>query len=115
VADIGEPVLWNGQTHAAIITSIESLEILQRGGFTKEYDFSVKIPKGTLGTLSPMVNEGLRFDGKTYRISRVSDSPSYPMVTLTVQAEAQPIMKQLFRWPPLLYLYHPLKTAKNPS
>lgn len=87
VADIGEPVVWNDQTYAAIITAIESLETLQIGGFTEEYDFLVKIPKAALGTLRPKVNESLRFDGKTYRISRVSDSPSYPMVTLTVQAK----------------------------
>ena len=87
VADIGEPVVWNDQTYSAIITSIESSETLQIGGFTEEYDFSVKIPKAALGTLRPKVNESLRFDGKTYRISRVSDSPSYPMVTLTVQAK----------------------------
>ena len=67
VADIGEPVLWNGQTYAAIITSIESSETLQIGGFTEEYDFSVKIPK---------VNEALHFDGKAHRITRGSDSPS---------------------------------------
>jgi len=87
VADIGEPVLWNGQTYASIITSIESSETLQIGGFTEEYDFSVKIPKVSLGSRRPKVNEALQFDGKTYRISRVSDSPSYPMVTLTVQAK----------------------------
>jgi hypothetical protein len=36
VADIGEPVLWNGQTHAAIIPSIESSEIVQIGGFAED-------------------------------------------------------------------------------
>ena len=87
VADIGESVVWNDKTYAALITAIESSETLQIGGFTEEYDFSVKIPKTALGTLRPKVNEPLRFDGKTYRISRVSDSPSYPMVVLTVQAK----------------------------
>jgi hypothetical protein len=87
VADIGEPVVWNGQTYAAIITAIESSEALQIGGFGEEYDFSVKIPKASLGQLRPKVNDAIQFDGKTYRISRVSQSPSYPMVTLTVQAK----------------------------
>jgi hypothetical protein len=87
VEDIGEPVLWNGRTYTAIISSVESSETLQIGGFGEEYDFSVKIPKTTLGLSRPKVNEPVQFDGKTYRISKVSESPSYPMVVLTVQAK----------------------------
>lgn len=87
VSEIGEPVVWNGRTYRAIITAIESLETLQIGGFSEEYDFTVKIAKVVLGRSRPKVNEAIQFDGKTYRISKVSDSPAYPMVTLTVQAK----------------------------
>ena len=87
VAEIGEPVIWNNRTYKAIITSIESSEILQIGGFGEEYDFTVKIARTALGATRPKVNEALQFDGKTYRISKVSESPAYPMVTLTVQAK----------------------------
>jgi len=87
VAEIGEPVVWNGRTYRAIITSIESSETLQIGGFGEEYDFTVKIAKAVLGRFRPKVNEAIQFDGKTYRISKVSDSPAYPIVTLTVQAK----------------------------
>jgi hypothetical protein len=87
VAEIGEPVVWNGRTYRAIITSIESSETLQIGGFGEEYDFTVKIAKAALGTARPKVNEPIQFDGKTYRISKVSESPAYPMVTLTVQVK----------------------------
>jgi len=87
VAEIGEPVVWNGRTYRAIITSIESLETLQIGGFGEEYDFTVKIAKPALGKARPKANEPIQFDGKTYRISKISESASYPMVTLTVQAK----------------------------
>jgi len=87
VAEIGEPVVWNGRTYRAIITAIESSETLQIGGFGEEYDFTVKIAKASLGNNRPKVNEAVQFDRKTYRIARVSESPSYPMVTLTVQAK----------------------------
>ena len=87
VAEIGEPVVWNGRTYQAIITSIESSNILQIGGFSEEYDFTVKIPKAALVAQRPKVNEPIQFDGKTYRISKVSESPAYPMVTLTVQVK----------------------------
>jgi len=87
VAEIGEPVVWNGRAYRAIITSIESSNILQIGGFSEEYDFTVKIAKAALGKARPKVNEAIQFDSKTYRISKVSESPAYPMVTLTVQVK----------------------------
>ena len=48
VAEIGEPVIWNGRTYKAIITSIESSDTLQIGGFGEDYDFTVKIAKAAL-------------------------------------------------------------------
>ena len=87
VAEIGELVVWNSRNYKAIITSIESSETLQIGGFGEEYDFTVKIAKASLGTRRPKTNDPIQFDGKTYRISKVSESPAYPMVTLTVQAK----------------------------
>jgi hypothetical protein len=87
VAEIGEPVVWNGRTYRAIITAIVSSDLLQIGGFSEEYDFTVKIAKAALGSARPKVNEPIQFDGKTYRISKVSESPAYPMVTLTVQVK----------------------------
>jgi len=85
--DIGEPVIWNGRTYRAIITATDASDALQIGGFGEEYDFVVKIAKAALGRARPKVNEALQFDGKTYRISKVSDAPAYPMVTLTAQAK----------------------------
>ncbi|XHR30905.1 MAG: hypothetical protein ACFUZC_10135 [Chthoniobacteraceae bacterium] len=85
--EIGEPVTWNGRNYRAIITGIESSETLQIGGFGEEYDFTVKIAKAALGRVRPKVNEAIQFDGKIYRVARVSESPSYPLITLTVQAK----------------------------
>ena len=86
LSEVGEPVVWNGRTLKAIITSVESSGTLQIGGFGEEYDFTVKIAKAALGGARPKPNEPVQFDGKTWRISKVSESPGYPMVTLTVQA-----------------------------
>ena len=87
LSEIGEPIVWNGLSLVAIITSIDFSEPLQIGGFGEEYDFTVKIPKAALGGLCPRVNEPIQFDGKTYRISKVSQSPAYPLITLTVHAK----------------------------
>lgn len=87
LGDIGEPVTWDGKTFHAIITSIDQSDTLQIGGFAEEYDFTVKIPKTALGGTRPKVNDPIRFDEKTWRISKVSENPSYPMLTFTVQSK----------------------------
>ena len=85
--EVGEPVTWNGRTFKAIITSIDSSETLQIGGFGEDYDFTVKIAKSAMGRARPKVNEAIQFDGNTYRIAKVSESPAYPLVTLTVKSK----------------------------
>lgn len=87
VLEIGEPVVWNGRTFKAIITSIESSETLQIGGFGEDYDFTVKIPKAALGKARPRLNDSIQFDARSYRIAKVSESAGYPMVILTVQSK----------------------------
>lgn len=85
--EVGEPVVWNGRTFKAIITSIESSETLQIGGFSEDYDFTVKIAKAVLGCTRPKLNDTLSFDGDIYRVTKVSESPAYPLVTLTVKSK----------------------------
>ena len=87
LTEIGEPVLWNGRLFHAIISQIEFSDTLQIGGFDQEYDFSVKIPKASLGPVRPKLNEAIQFDGTLYRIAKVSESPVSPFVVLTVQAK----------------------------
>ena len=87
VAEIGEPVIWNGRTYNAIITALDLSDILQVGGFGENYDFTVKIAKADLGGARPKLNDPIEFDGTTYRIAKTSESPTYPMVTLTVRSK----------------------------
>ena len=87
LAEIGEPVVWNGNTYNAIITALDLSDVLQVGGFGEDYDFTVKIAKADLGDVRPKLNDPIQFDGITYRIAKTSESPSYPMVTLTVRSK----------------------------
>ena len=87
VAEIGEPVVWNGRTYKAIITALELSDTLQIGGFGENYDFTVKIAKSALGKDRPKLNDPIEFDGITYRVARTTESPTYPMVTLTVRSK----------------------------
>lgn len=87
LSEIGEPVTWKGHLFSAIISRVEISDALQIGGFDQEYDFTVKILKGAFGPMRPKLNEALRFDGDTYRIAKVSESPTSPFVILTVQSK----------------------------
>ena len=87
LAEIGEPVVWNGQTYNAIITAVDLSDVLQVGGFGENYDFTVKIAKADLGDARPHLNDPIEFDGTTYRIAKTSESGNYPMVTLTVRSK----------------------------
>ena len=85
--EVGEPVVWNDRTFKAIITSIESAQTLQIGGFGDDYDFTVKIAKAGLGRARPKLNDTISFDGQTYRIAKVSEAAGYPLITLTVKSK----------------------------
>jgi len=87
LAQIGEPVVWNEHTYNAIITALDLSDVLQVGGFGENYDFTVKIAKADLGDARPKLNDPIEFDGITYRIAKTTESPSYPMVTLTVRSK----------------------------
>jgi hypothetical protein len=87
LAEIGEPVTWDGRPFNAIISPVGLSDSLQIGGFDQEYDFTVKIPKASLGGARPKPRDAVEFDGTTYRVAKVSESPSSPFVVLTVQTK----------------------------
>jgi hypothetical protein len=87
LSEIGEPVIWSGQLFNAIISRVELSDALQIGGFDQEYDFTVKILKWAFGPVRPKLNDPVQFDGDTYRIAKVSESPASPFVILTVQSK----------------------------
>ena len=85
---IGEPVIWKGRTFQALISPVEiNAAKAGVGGFEEGYDFTVKIAKADLGDARPKLNDPIEFDGITYRIAKTSESPTYPMVTLTVRSK----------------------------
>lgn len=87
VAEIGEPVTWNGRTYPALVTDAIAGEDLNLGGFTGTGDFTVKIMRAALGTARPKLGEIIGFEGNRYRITRTTDHPRFPMVVLVVSPE----------------------------
>jgi len=87
LAEIGEPVTWNGRTYPALVSDPAIGEDLGIGGFTGTGDFTVKIMRSALGDARPKLGEIIGFEGARYRITRITDHPRYPMVVLVVSPE----------------------------
>ena len=87
LAQIGEPVTWNGKTYPALVSDPAIGEDLNLGGFTGTGDFTVKIMRAVLGAARPKIGEIIGFENARFRITRITDHPRYPMVVLVVSPE----------------------------
>ncbi len=47
----------------------------------------MKVLRSELGADRPKLGETLTFQGATYRITRVTDHPQFPMIVLVVEPE----------------------------
>lgn len=87
LAEIGEPVTWNGKTFSALVSDPAIGEDLGLGGFSGTGDFTIKIMRSALGEARPKLGEIFGFENAQYRITRITDHPRYPMVVLVVSPE----------------------------
>jgi hypothetical protein len=87
LAQIGEPVTWNGRTFLAIISPIDlSATKAGVGGFDEGYEFTVKIAASAFpDSKRPQPNaDTVTFDGRDYLVGKVSSHQQSPFVTLHV-------------------------------
>ncbi len=87
LAEIGEPVTWNGKTFPALVSDPAIGEDLGLGGFSGTGDFTIKIMRSALGEARPKLGEIIGFENAKYRITRITDHLRYPMVVLVVSPE----------------------------
>jgi hypothetical protein len=60
---------------------------LSLGGFDAKGDCTMKVLRSEFGAERPRLGDAVGFNGVTYRITRVTDHPQYPMVVLVVEPE----------------------------
>jgi hypothetical protein len=85
LAATGEVILWKGLTLHALVTDNPLSQDLGLGGFEAKGDCTMKVLRSELGTDRPKLGETLEFQGTTYRITRVTDHPQYPMIVLVAE------------------------------
>jgi hypothetical protein len=87
LAASGEDVIWKGRTLRALVSDNPLSHDLGIGGFEAKGDCTMKVLRAELGPDRPRLGEIVQFNGVTYRITRVTDHPQFPMVVLVVEPE----------------------------
>lgn len=87
IGDFGKPVIWNGQTLAALVAEPELSQSLGIGGYTDEVRFTAKFLRSAFSDRLPRLGETVTFAGEAYRIVRVSSRPPHPLVTVDLGAK----------------------------
>ena len=85
LAATGEPIVWKGRTLQALVSDNPLSQDLGLGGFEAKGDCTMKLLRSTLGTDRPKLGETVEFQRATYRITRVTDHPQFPMVVLVAE------------------------------
>ena len=85
LAATGEPVLWKDRAFKALVTDNPLDQTLALGGFEAKGDCTMKVLRSALGTDRPKLGETLTFQDATYRITRVTDHPQFPMIVLVAE------------------------------
>ena len=85
LAATGETVLWKGRTLHALVSDNPLSQDLGLGGFEAKGDCTMKVLRSELGSDRPRLGETVGFQGATYRITRVTDHPQFPMIVLVAE------------------------------
>ena len=85
LAATGEPIVWKGRTLHALVSDNPLSQDLGLGGFSAKGDCTMKVLRSELGTDRPKLGETVEFQDTTYRITRVTDHPQFPMVVLVAE------------------------------
>ena len=85
LAATGEEIVWKGRTLHALVSDNPLSQDLGLGGFDAKGDCTMKVLRAELGVDRPKLGETVAFQGATYRITRVTDHPQFPMIVLVVE------------------------------
>jgi hypothetical protein len=87
LAATGEEIVCKGRTLHALVSDNPLSQDLGLGGFEAKGDCTMKVLRSELGADRPKLGETLEFQSATYRITRVTDHPQFPMIVLVVEPE----------------------------
>lgn len=85
--EFGDRVGFRGREIAALVSEPDMLAEPVPGGFGQDGNLTVKVLRTTVPDGPPRHGELLHYEGRGYRIVRVVDRSTRPLITLTVEPE----------------------------
>ena len=83
----GGEIVWEGRTVNALVSDNPLSQDLGLGGFDAKGDCTMKVLRAELGADRPKLGEKVAFQCLTYRITRVTEHPQFPIIVLVVEPE----------------------------
>lgn len=77
---------WQSIDLLVLVSRVRNDQQIDMGGFIASPDFSLRVPKLAFPAALPKFGERIEVDGTEYRISRVSNHPRSPLLTLSLSS-----------------------------
>lgn len=82
----GVTARWKNLDLLVLVSRVRNEQQIDMGGFVESPDLSLRVPKLAFPDALPRFGERIEVDGTEYRISRVSNHPRSPLLTLTLSS-----------------------------
>ena len=86
LSEHGVKARWKGIDMLVLVSRVKREQQIDMGGFVESPDFSLRVPKLAFPDALPKFGERIEVDGTAYRISRVSNHPRSPLLTLSLSS-----------------------------
>lgn len=82
----GVKARWKELSLLVLVSRVRNEQQIDMGGFVESPDLSLRVPKLAFPATLPKFGERIEVDGTEYRISKVSNHPRSPLLTLTLSS-----------------------------
>ena len=82
----GAAAVWSGMNLSVLVSRIRTEQQIDLGGMVESPDLSVRVAKSAFPTALPKMGERITVDGTDHRITKVSNHPRSPILTLTLSS-----------------------------
>lgn len=80
----GVKARWKDIDLLVLVSRVRNEQQIDMGGFVESPDLSLRVPKLAFPGALPEFGERIEVDGAEYRITKVSNHPRSPLLTLTM-------------------------------
>jgi hypothetical protein len=86
LSEHGVSAHWKGESLLVLVSRVRSEQQIDMGGFVESPDLSLRVPKRAFPGSMPKFGERIEVDGSEYRISKVTNHPRSPLLTLALSS-----------------------------